>query len=665
MVHKYHDLIVSAIEINNHHGVGILLQRFFPDPTDLVTLRSLTVYGGKELFGTGHHELKSANLTLPETEARLKAILTRYRIRRILCVPYYREDFIHGLLAHKLTKAPLCTYLMDDQNIFSNHVPDYWVESLLRASDLCLGISPEMCSAYQHKYGCKFHLLPPLVERAEPLVPCYWQPDAGEPLKVAMIGNVWTADRFQHLRRLLREVGLRVDWYGNGPDASWLPGTPEEWEKDNLYCLGYLSEDDLVAALASYPCILVPSGSLDQDDDNISFSRLSLPSRLIFLHTRTDTPVLLLGSKDSAAGRFILNLGTGLCARYHTPDLRRELAKLQKQPEHRKLRQAIRQWAPHFVLPEGGQWLWESLARKSPSPASFDSAFQRKAGDAAWLETVTPAKPKPIRPVPAATGRLSDEDMKAFAFLRSSHLPLLGHHGACLSDAIELELTQLLEKLSGYLVPRLLPQGGNLLVLGAGIPGWASELPGNITGWRIRDIADWQQAGFATETSHLVSLTGNDAHPGPKAEFDAIISNNWLNDVKSPQAISALADYLTHQTKRGGVNLHTVTAVLHPDFFWTTPVHAHLRAHWALEDWPGLDEILTAPDLFFMNEASYAKYWQPSAGKEYRDFGKPLGLSLFWRKPPNPPTIRPALPCVKEGGVSKSLDKFSANKCPP
>src|SRR5689334_22900814 len=110
MPHDYHDLVISATEINNHHGVGILLQRFFPDSSQLVTLRSLTVYQGEEFFGTGHHELKSTCLTLPETEARLKAILAPYRIRRILCVPYYREDFIHGVLAHKLTKAPLCTY---------------------------------------------------------------------------------------------------------------------------------------------------------------------------------------------------------------------------------------------------------------------------------------------------------------------------------------------------------------------------------------------------------------------------------------------------------------------------------------------------------------------------------------------------------------------------
>ncbi len=626
-----HDLIISATEINHHHGAGILLQRYFPDSANLVTLRSLTVYRGEESFGIGHHELKSAHLTVTETEARLKEILAPYRIRRILCVPYCREDFIHGLLAQKLTNAPLCTYIMDDQNIFSAKVPDYWVDRLLRASDLCFGISPELCAAYQHKYNCKFHLLPPLVEHSVPLMPCYWRPDASAPLKVAMIGNVWTADRFRQLCALLRKTGMHVDWYGSGPAATWLPGTPEEWEANNIYCLGYLPEEDLIASLASYPCVLVPSGSLDQDDDNLSFSRLSLPSRLIFLHTRTDTPVLLLGSSDSAAGRFILNLGTGLCSAYQPEDLLRQMARLEDQTEHDKLRQAIRRWAPNLVLPNAGQWIWESLERRSPPPATFQAAFSTRADDEAWLQAVPGPKPAPVRHLPAAQDRLSDEDLKTFAFLRTTHLPLLLAETESPPSPDTIELTQMLEKLTGHLIERLLPDGGDLLVLGTRIPSWATCLPANINRWRFRDSEEWQQAGFTADTGHLVSLTGNESFTDTTANFDAICSSTWLDQVKMPEALTSLSNYLSTHTRPGGINLHALTAILHPDRFWTAPAHAHLRAVFQIKDWPDLDELLTAPDLFWMSEGAYAKHWQPSAGKSYRDFGKPLGLVLFWR----------------------------------
>ncbi len=628
------DLVISATEINNHHGVGILLQRFFPDSTRLITLRSLTVYHGEESFGRGHHELKSATLTIPETESRLKEILAGHQIKRILCVPYFREDFIHGLLAQKLTGAPLCTYVMDDQNVFSDKVPDYWVDALLRASALRFGISPELCAAYQHKYGYPFHLLPPVVERAEFLIPCYWEPEPGAVRKVAMIGNVWTADRLRQLRALLRATNLQVDWYGNGPAASWLPGDPAEWEADHIRCLGYLPEDDLVAALASYPCVLVPSGSLDQDDDNLSFSRLSLPSRLIFLHTRTDTPVLLLGSDDSAAGRFLRNLGTGLCAGYHADELERQLTRMLDPAVRGQLRGAIRRWAPHFILSNGGKWLWDSLDRRAPIPAEFHAAFGRNADDGQWLRTIPRAKGKPDYPVPPPDASLTDETMKAFAFLRTSHLPLLALHRKAQrrSEASDLELGQLLREMTEYLLIRQLPRGGHVLVLGNVEPEWARRLSPQLTGWRIKDPETWRAAGFSPSTSEIVLLDGRAATVPPE-KFDAIVSVGWTDQVKTPAEASRLMDFLTQHTREGGINLHTFNAVINPDYFWVSPLHPQLIRSWPIAGWPGLDDILTAPDLFVMEQETYETHWRPTSDIPYESFGKPIGLVLFWRRP--------------------------------
>lgn len=628
-----HDLIISATEINNHHGVGILLQRFFPDSSSLITIRSLTVYGGEETFGGGHHELKSANLTVPETEVKLAAILAAYKIRRILCVPYYREDFIHGVLAKKLTGAPMCTYIMDDQNIFSSNVPDYRVEDLLRASNLCFGISSELCAAYHHKYNHPFHLLPPVVEHTEALIPCYWQHDSNTPLKAAMIGNVWTDDRFQQLRTLLRESGLQIDWYGNGASASWLTGTPAEWEADGIHCLGYLPEDDLVASLASYPCVIVPSGSLDQYDDNIAFSRLSLPSRLIFLHTRTDTPVLLLGSEETAAGRFILNLGTGYCSAYRTDELRARLSRMLDANEHRKIRAAIRQWASYFVLPNGGEWLWTSLAKNSPLTANFYAAFQANPGNQTWLKEINPKQSKTVRAVPGRDDTLNDESMKAFAFLRKAHLPLFETQIPLSERLEETELTKLLGVMVGYLAKKKMSRGNHILTLGPTNPFLSNDPGSEIKVWRIRDTDEWTQGGFSAEADHFVSLTGMETYSRDTVEFDAIISSCWLDQVKVPEQLQRLAQFLTQRTRLGGFNLHAVTAVLHPDYFWTTPAHGHLLNHWKLKKWPDLDEMLASADLFVMNEVTYAKYWEPTSSKTYRDFGKPLGLSLFWRKP--------------------------------
>jgi hypothetical protein len=219
-----------------------------------------------ESFCSVTHELRSKYLTISETSEQLKRILAPYRIRRIICVPYYREDFVHAVIAQQETRAPLLTYLMDDQNILTPLVPDRRVADLLAASKLVLGISPEICAAYSHKYGRPVHLLPPVLTSATDVVPCYWDPASGEPLRCAMIGNVWTAQGFGQLRELLRTNGLYLDWFGNGPHAGWLQGTWEEWEKDNIRCLGFLPEEDLVANLAAYPFVqqdyaLLPHGA--------------------------------------------------------------------------------------------------------------------------------------------------------------------------------------------------------------------------------------------------------------------------------------------------------------------------------------------------------------------------------------------------------------------
>ena len=369
------DLLVSAVETNDHHGVGILLQRFFPDSIEFACLRTTSMYNGQEPFGSAHHELPSRRLTASETERRLVEILSQIRVRRILCVPYYRAEFLHGVLAKRLTGAPMVTYLMDDQNIFAPQVPDLWVDKLLASSDLRLGISQEMCAAYEKKFGYHFDLVPPVVDPCHQRVPCYWIREKAAPLQCAMIGNVWTNRRLVQLRALLRSTGIHVDWYGNGSSAGWLEGTMEEWERDNLHCIGFLPEEDLAAALGSYPFILVPSGTADADDDNPAFSRLSMPSRLVFIHTRTDTPVLVLGSPKTAVGAFVTRLGTGLCTSYDETDFRSRSSTLLAPAVREPMQERIRRIAPKLTIERGGEWIWRSLATRTPPPVPFMEIF--------------------------------------------------------------------------------------------------------------------------------------------------------------------------------------------------------------------------------------------------------------------------------------------------
>lgn len=628
------DLLITAVETNNRHGVGILLQRLFPDASEFVCVRSTSLYGGVECFGGATHELRSKYLTLSETSEQLKRILAQYRIRRIVCVPYYREDFVHAVIAQQVTGAPLVTYLMDDQNILAPLVPDRRVADLLAASKLVLGISPEMCAAYTHKYGRPVHLLPPVLTSATDVVPCYWDSASGEPLRCAMIGNVWTAQRFAQLRELLRTNGLHLDWYGNGQYAGWLEGTPEEWEKDNIRCMGFLPEEDLVANLAAYPFVVVPSGSLDQDDDNHSFSRMSLPSRLLFLHAHTDTPILVLGSEETAAGRFVMRAGTGVCAHYESRDLARAVARLTDPVARQSMRQAVRRCSKRFILPEAGKWLLDSLAAGRPLPAPFHEIFQPlDPKQERWLDQLPAAKKKPFFGIPPADlPRLADEQATSFAYLKRSHFALLQKAEIHLPSLEDIELTQYLLGVVQYFASRLLPARGRLLFVGEYLPEWVKRLPAELECWHVGDIAVWSQDGFAAAPRHFARVGEGAGGPLTTFEFDVVLSTNFLDQVKTPETLSAVAHFLTTHTRPGGFNYHGLSAVLHPTYYWTGPACEFLRKHWQIEDWPELDDLQSDDDIFSMSEKAYATFWQAAVGRTYADFGKPLGLLLFWRK---------------------------------
>lgn len=629
------DLLITSIEINSHHGVGILLQRLFPDSTSFVCLRTASLHNGEETFGSAHHALLFRYQNLAETEAQLRNILAPYRIRRILCVPYYREEFVNAVIAKRITGAPLCSFLMDDQNIFTPQVADHLVGELLAATDLCLGISQELCAAYKRKFNCEINLLPPVIDKSDPFLPCYWTAEPGAPLRAAMLGNVWTARRFDQLRGLLRASALEVDWYGNGPQAPWLPGTPEQWEADNIRCMGFYPEEDLVAALASYPFVLVPTGSLGADDDNPSFSRLSLPSRLLFLHATTDTPVLILGSEQTAAGRFVTRLGTGLCSGYDLEELHKRIESLLDPKIRRSLQTNIRRWSKAFVLENAGQWIWDSLRLGKPQPAAFDAAFPAIGpNNTEWINAIRPARPRPIRQLPQENETFREEHAPSFSFSRTRHLSLLAASGLKLPPTSELDLSIFQAAAAHYILRGALPSGGEVLVLGPAIPAQLKNLPATFTLWRISNLEKWQQAGYAGDPSHVVGAASGAAYPAIFPQFDAIVSTSWCSLLGSdPHHLEGLSLYLEACSRSGGINIHFFSAVLNPKSFWTGPAYGYLKKRFlSASQWPDLDELLSADDLFTMSETAYDKFWKPSTKKSYVEAGQPLSLTLYWRK---------------------------------
>lgn len=368
------DLLLSHVEVTHRQGTGVLLKRLFPDAHAFITVRSRSFHRGEAEFGGLHFSLDVPGLPSTARPAILGRLLAAFKVRRILAVPYFASDFEHALAAKALTGAPLCAFAMDDQAVYCRNVPHELARRVFAVSELCLAISPEMAATYSRIFGRPFHFMPPVLTDAADAAPNHWTPAAGPATRVAMLGNVWTAKRFTQLREFVRRTGWTVDWFGPGPGASWLRADPATLAADGIHCRGFLPEAELIAALAGYPAVLIPSGMLDETEDNEAFSRLSLPSRMLFVLVKTRTPMLVLGSVETAAGRFVHRHGIGLCTSFDPAEAAARLRRLTEPATRGACLAAAEAAAACYVLPGAGEWIWQSLAHRGPRPAPFNPA---------------------------------------------------------------------------------------------------------------------------------------------------------------------------------------------------------------------------------------------------------------------------------------------------
>lgn len=366
-----YDLLITHNEVCRMHGTGVLLERYLGNNDQIVTLRSQSHYEGKTDLRARHLVLESGSGAEDE-EKLLAGLLANFPIRRILCVPYYEADVRYAGVAQRLTGAPLCAYVMDDQTLYARGIRAEVARALFDASNLRLVISPEMQSAYQAKFGLSFAVMPPLLASATGRRQNQWSATAGKPLRAALVGNIWSAQQFRKLRRFVRLAGLQLDWFGN-TKVAWLPADSKEYEADGIHACGFLPESELAARLVDYPFVVVPSGQLDGSENNEWLTRLSLPSRMVFILGQATTPMLVLGHSSTAASQFVTRFGLGAVVSYDAANPRAAIQALVAPETRAGILAAISGCADKFVLPGAGQWIWDSLAAGVALPLPCDA----------------------------------------------------------------------------------------------------------------------------------------------------------------------------------------------------------------------------------------------------------------------------------------------------
>jgi hypothetical protein len=362
------DAIVSHIEVNDHHGVGVLVNRLFGDLDNVLSIRSRNFYDGHQDFGARHICIAHFEHSRDSVFWHVLESLQGTTIRRIICIPYFPDDVLNALALKTIFGAPLCTYLMDDQNLSTEGIPDSLIAQLLNESRLRLAISPELCAGYMRKYHVKMWCMPPLAPRR--LIPAR----VNEPSEVSLrsrdgviLGNIWGQHWVEMLRQTVRGSNISLRWYNNGA-FRWLPCSIEELVRDGIQPQQgeRHSDDELTHILREAAYVVVPSGTLDDDDDRHFIARLSLPSRIPYILATSHTPVIVLGSPQTAAARFVAEAGIGIVVPYERHAFQEALEQITRRERNRELRCAAFRIAARFSDAGASDWIWQSLARGTP-----------------------------------------------------------------------------------------------------------------------------------------------------------------------------------------------------------------------------------------------------------------------------------------------------------
>ncbi len=303
--------------------------------------------------------------------------LAHNQIESVFCVPYYASDILTAIAIKELFNVPLATYIMDDQNICVQEIPDALMKEFLSKCSLRFATHPELRDAYENKYGYKFWLLPAIVpHRLINTEVAEVSPQRCQEKWGALLGSIWSRQWFQSLLESIQGAGIKLDWYGNS-NYYWLQESAAELEKWGLYSQGLYPEEQLGQQLQAYPFVIVPTGTMDERDDRTELSRLSLPGRIIFNLAAANTPVILLGSNKTSAANFINRFQIGVVCDYTPESLAAAVDYVLKPENQQRMRENAVKVAAKFSDQGIDQWVWQSLEKEQAADDRFEAILPR------------------------------------------------------------------------------------------------------------------------------------------------------------------------------------------------------------------------------------------------------------------------------------------------
>jgi FkbM family methyltransferase len=354
------DIVISPNEISFAHGTGVLLSRLLEGRSDFIAIRSRTNYGGEQII------TPVEALVLPDRVSGRAQIFQQmtewiagYRVRNILCAPYFETDLILAIAAQAITGAPLGLWIMDDNCLKNGGIDKKIMAEAIERSSALFAISPELKRQYQSEFRKAMAVLPPLVApsmiRTKPAKPPK-KPSA------VMIGNVWSIDLLDKTSRAVEAAGLEVNWYASNPDLWTGSLTSAVLAGRGIKVIDEKSPDNIRAAVTAAACVLVPSDSGDSGAHEAALGAMSLPTRMPFVLATSGTPMIVLGRPGTAAGQFVERFEIGLVAPYDGAALKAAFNQLAEAETQEAIRARAAAVAPRFSFKGAAHFVFDAIA---------------------------------------------------------------------------------------------------------------------------------------------------------------------------------------------------------------------------------------------------------------------------------------------------------------
>jgi hypothetical protein len=108
-----------------------------------------------------------------------------------------------------------------------------------------------------------------------------------------------------------------------------------------------------------------------------AIAELSLPSRMITLMATAHLPMLVVGSPDTCAARFVERFGLGLVVPYDTAAIKEAADRLMDPATQAAMRSRAAALAPFFTAKGTADWIWKSLELGQPATFIYEDLMPK------------------------------------------------------------------------------------------------------------------------------------------------------------------------------------------------------------------------------------------------------------------------------------------------